>query len=153
MKKLKQMWEYLWTKVKLHWELVVAFIISYIIPVAMLSEIMVFTKEVPTGTKLTFMGCLALGILFVIFYKKLKENIARMHKGILRGILRIVATAIFWSVIFGIIVGLQYISTVMKDYWIKVAYCFAIGHIFYMVDEFKKRKKKNVITEEMIENE
>lgn len=153
MKKLKQMWEYLWTKVKLHWELVVAFIVSYIIPVAMLSEIMAFTKEVPGGIKPTFIGCLALGILFIIFYKKIKESVIRMHKGILRGILRIFITAIFWSIIFGIIIGLQYISTFMKDYWIKVAYCFAIGHIFYMVDEIKKRKKKDVSIEEMIENE
>ena len=153
MKKLKQMWEYLWTKIKLHWELIVAFIVSYLIPIAMLSEIMVFTKEVPQSTKLTFMGCLALGILFIIFYKKLKENIARMHKGILRGILRIFITIIFWGVIYGIIIGLQYISTVMEAYWIKVAYCFAIGHIFYMVDEIKKRKKKAELIEEMTENE
>ena len=151
MKKIKQLLKYLWNSFKHNWQVIFAFSITYIIPVAMLSEIMVFTKEVPAGKKLTFMGCLAIGILFIIFRKKLKEAIIRMHKGVLRGILKIIMIALFWVIIYGIIIGLAYVATIMESYWIRVAYCFAIGHIFYFIDEVKNRRRKpKVILEEDI---
>ena len=142
MKKIKQLLKYPCNSFKQNWQLIFAFSITYLIPVAMLSEIMVFTKEVPAGKKLTFMGCLAIGILFVIFRKKLKEAILRMHKGILRGVLKIIMTTLFWVIIYGIIIGLSYVAATMEAYWLKVAYCFGIGHIFYFIDEVKNRKKK-----------
>ena len=138
----------LWIKFKKNWQLITAFFITYIIPIAMLSEIMAFTKEVKPAIKVTFMGCIALGALFLVFYKKIREYIIRLPKGLKRGILKIINTVIFWGVMFGIVVGLQYIGSLLQDYWIKVGICFAIGHIFYMWDEIKKREKKPIENEE-----
>ncbi len=138
----------LWIKFKKNWQLITAFFITYLIPIAMLSEIMAFTKEVKPAIKVTFMGCIALGALFLVFYKKLKEYVIRLPKGLKRGILKIINTVIFWSIMFGIVVGLQYIGGLLQDYWIKVGVCFAIGHIFYMWDEIKKREEKPIENEE-----
>ena len=138
----------LWIKFKNNWQLITAFFITYLIPIAMLSEIMAFTKNIRSGVKITFMGCIALGALFLVFYKKLKEYVIRLPKGLKRGVLKIINTVIFWSVMFGIVIGLQYIGSLLQDYWIKVGICFAIGHIFYMWDEIKKREKKPIENEE-----
>lgn len=138
----------LWTRFKNNWQLITAFFISYIIPILLLSEIMVFTKEVSNPIKITFMGFIALGALFLVFYKKLKEYITRLNKGLKRGVLRVITTVIFWGILFGLFHGLEFVSHLLIDYWMKVGICFATGHIFYMLDEIKKREKKLTENEE-----
>jgi len=128
-----------------NWELKTAFIITYLIPLYLLSGIVAFSDEVSGGQKLALGGIIAAGTLFIVIYKKIKEYIIRMKKGVVRGVLRITTTALFWSVVFGIIYGMEILSTNLYDFWIKVGVCFAIGHIFYMKDEIRKGKEnKNI---------
>lgn len=131
-----------WNKIEKHWQLALAFFITYIVPILMLNEIVTFAKEVPAGIKITFMGSIAIGALFIIFYKKLKEQVIRMPKGVLRGILKIIYSIIFWAIIYGISWGLSYFAHLFGEYWIRVGVCFGVGHIFYMIDEVKKRPIK-----------
>lgn len=130
---------------KANWELKLAYTFSYLIPLLLIGEYLAFTDEIEGGTKLAIGGLIFVGGIFIITYKKIKEKILRLKKGITRGILRIINTALFWGVIFGIIYGLDMISIHLFDYWIKVGVCFIIGHIFFMKDEIRKSKENKMI--------
>ena len=146
---MKSLWTKLKDKVKkflkANWELKLAYTFSYLIPLLLIGEYLAFTDEVEGGTKLAIGGMFFGGGIFIITYKKIKEKILRLKKGITRGILRIINTALFWSVVFGIIYVLDMISIHLYDYWIKVGVCFIIGHIFFMKDEIRKGKENKMV--------
>jgi len=136
----------LWVKIKegikkffqTNWELQFAYIFSYLIPILLIGEYLAFTEEVSSGMKFAMGGIIAAGFLFLILYKKIKEKVLRLPKGKLRGILRIINTAIFWGVIYGILILVDNLSIHLFDYWQKVGVCLIVGHIFFMKDEIKK---------------
>lgn len=136
----------LWVKIKeavkkffkTNRELQMAYIFSYLIPILLIGDYLAFTEEVSPGQKLAMGGLLATGALFLILYKKIKEKVLRLPKGKLRGILRIINTAIFWGIIYGILILIDNLSIHLFDYWQKVGVCLIIGHIFFMKDEIKK---------------
>jgi len=121
-------------------DLVLAGVITYVIPLLLLSEKVGFIKEATTLQKLAIGGILIVIIAFIILYKKMKEYIIRLPKGITRGVLRIINSTFYWSIVFGAIYGIEHVVDDAKQLWIRVGVCFIIGHVFYMRDEIKKAK-------------
>lgn len=139
--KIKLGFKQLKTSLKENWQLVVGFLIYYIVPIGLISEKLAYTQEVKGGIKLAVGGIIALVALFLVFHKKLKEYVVKMNKGAVRGVFRIIMSAIYWGVIFGLVFVMKTLGTYMVDFWLKVGVCFAVGHIFYMWDELKSAKE------------
>lgn len=138
----------LWTKIKeaikkflkTNWELQFAYIFSYLIPILLIGEYLAFTEEISPGKKLAAGGLIGAALLFIILYKKIKEKVLRLPKGKLRGVLRIINTAVFWGIIYAGLILIDNLSLHLFDYWQKVGICLVLGHVFFMKDEIKKAK-------------
>lgn len=132
---LLKFWKYL----KFNIYGILGFTITCLIPIILLSEIAVFREDIPAQTKWTFMGAVALGTLFIIFFKKLRLFINRLDRGILRGLFNALFVGILWLLVAGLGYGLVHLIGMFKSYWFNVGFCFIIGQLFYLVHEKKMK--------------
>jgi hypothetical protein len=114
-----------------------------VLPVYLLNEVAALSK-VGAGVKLTFMGCIAVAVLFIATYKRLKLRVYTAKNLTVRESLLSVMRGIWWGIGFGIIYGLSKFADKLESYWWKVGICFLAGSACYLIHSLKKERERKL---------
>lgn len=123
------------------WALFLGIIFTWVIPLCLLAENVALTKEVSAGVKLTFMGCLVVLFLLIMFRKKIYEQIIRLNYGWLRAVLKTIYRGINYGLFLGILWGITYFADDLFTWWIYSGISILVGVIFYIIHELTISKK------------
>jgi hypothetical protein len=122
MKKLAALFEWL------------GFIIQYILPVLLFSDVVPYVVKNPNNV-LTVFGIFA-GILIVCFiFKKIREKILQMPQSTGRGIILSLYPLVEWGVIWACLKWLCKFLLKFSQYWGYVGIFILVGRIFCVVGE------------------
>lgn len=114
----------------------VGFAIQYIVPIAIFGDIVPFvtTKEA-VGKCLTGMGYIAIALVLLFAFKKIKEWLLQKPKSIMRALLLSIPSIVWWLAIY---IGLDYLTSFMmtfSNYWSKVILFILLGRGCYVISE------------------
>lgn len=125
---------------KARWAFFIGLVFVWIVPLIMLSESAAMIKEVSTGIKITWVGCVALVILAFSFRKFVYGQIIRLKHGVLRAILKCLYKAISCALIVFILAYLGSFADCLYSWWLKSCVSIFIGLCFYFYDELRASK-------------
>lgn len=148
--RIKLLWNKTKEYLKYNYLGILAFIFISIIPIIMLIEFGAFVDTIPTKTKLTFIGSLAVVLLIIIFFKKIRNFIIRLKHGAIRGVFKALSLAFIWFIVYGLGAGLIYLVNKIEPYWYKVGFCFVVGAVLYFFNELKLKKHEKLKFDEKV---
>ena len=113
---------------------VLGFTFEYIIPIILFGGVIPYTHD---GAKagLTKMGYIAIGVIFFVFSKKIKEVVLQQDKGLTRALILSAFPIVAWVLIS---LGLGMITTFVASltvYWNRVLIFIILGRICHVVEE------------------
>lgn len=116
------------------------FAFCYVIPILLFGDVIPYTTE-GVGPGLTKMGFIAVGVIFVILGKKLRDKVVRMDKGIVRALILSAFPIVAWIVVQ---LGIRWILpmiTSIAEYWTRIIIFIVIGRACYILDEALSAKE------------
>ena len=133
----------LWGLLKKRPYLLFGIIFVWGLPILLLSEKFVFTKNVNGGIKLTFVAIIVIFIVFMGIRKRVLIRIAKIDSLVKRSIIDTIFRAITYGLVFAIVYIINLTANKLMDWWELVGICWFIGSVLYIIDAVIQRRKLN----------
>ena len=112
----------------------VGFIIQYIVPLFLFSDVIPFIVENP-GKAVTAVGYICIGLAGIFLWKKLKEKILEMPKAWWRALILSIPSIVIWVAIWFVLGTLSNFIVRLGAYWDGILMYIIIGRVFVIVSE------------------
>ena len=113
---------------------ILGFAFCYVLPILLFGDVIPYTQD-GVAPGLTKMGFIAIGVIFVILGKKLRDKCVRMENGIVRALILSVFPIVAWLIIQ---LGIKWILPMINsiaEYWLRIIIFIVIGRACYILEE------------------
>lgn len=112
----------------------IGFIIQYIVPVFLFSDVIPFIVENPKNS-VTAIGYIGLAFIALFIWKKVKEKILQLPKSWWRALILSIPSLLVWLGVWFVIGGVTEFIVKLGNYWGSVLIFIIVGRVFCVVSE------------------
>ena len=112
----------------------IGFIIQYIVPIFLFSDVVPYVVTNPDKT-LTTVGAIAVILAWVFLWKKLKKKILEMPKAWWRALILSIPSIVVWLIVWNLLGTVTSFIVNMGKYWTEILVYIIIGRVFAILSE------------------
>ncbi len=112
----------------------IGFIVQYIVPVFLFSDVIPFIVENPSKA-VTAVGYICIGICAIVLWRKAKQKIVEMPKAWWRALILSIPPIVIWLAIWFLLGTLSTFIVKLTAYWDSILLYVIIGRVCVVVSE------------------
>ena len=112
----------------------IGFIVQYIVPVFLFSDVIPFIVENPSKA-VTAVGYICIGICVIVLWRKAKQKIVEMPKAWWRALILSIPPIVIWLAIWFLLGTLSTFIVKLAVYWDSILLYVIIGRVCVVVSE------------------